>query len=70
MKFSDRANRAPSPSVVPLAGTWIEIYISYALRIFHKVVPLAGTWIEIPTTGKNDDVYWVVPLTGTWIEIL
>ena len=34
-------------SVVPLVGTWIEIF-SYNLDIpIETVVPLVGTWIEI-----------------------
>ena len=34
-------------AVVPLAGTWIEIYkFNMSLRVV-TVVPLAGTWIEI-----------------------
>ena len=34
--------------VVPLAGTWIEIYQLKSAEFEHIVVPLAGTWIEIP----------------------
>ncbi len=33
--------------VVPLAGTWIEIFAMKYLFIDEVVVPLAGTWIEI-----------------------
>ena len=34
-------------NVVPLAGTWIEIFYSISLQWSEGVVPLAGTWIEI-----------------------
>ena len=33
--------------VVPLAGTWIEMFAREVGSILLKVVPLAGTWIEI-----------------------
>ena len=34
-------------SVVPHAGTWIEIYPDVVLNCVFPVVPHAGTWIEI-----------------------
>ena len=34
-------------TVVPLVGTWIEIYQSHELWRNIFVVPLVGTWIEI-----------------------
>ena len=33
--------------VVPLVGTWIEIYPAGAGKGSSGVVPLVGTWIEI-----------------------
>ena len=57
--------------VVPLAGTWIEIYGNGRYDRVEPVVPLAGTWIEIDAVllqfEKPGDV---VPLAGTWIEII
>ena len=34
-------------AVVPLAGTWIEIFLHTRTPQDNVVVPLAGTWIEI-----------------------
>ena len=34
-------------AVVPLVGTWIEIYGPATAREIAVVVPLVGTWIEI-----------------------
>ena len=34
-------------SVVPHAGTWIEIFDNFVKVACFKVVPHAGTWIEI-----------------------
>ena len=34
-------------SVVPHAGTWIEMTLLRTLATRVAVVPLAGTWIEI-----------------------
>ena len=42
-------------SVVPHAGTWIEILIMFSSFKISSVVPHAGTWIEI---GQYD----VIPL--------
>ena len=33
--------------VVPLVGTWIEIFYFITHGITPMVVPLVGTWIEI-----------------------
>ena len=33
--------------VTPLAGVWIEIFITEKVRIHLFVTPLAGVWIEI-----------------------
>jgi len=41
-----RINFAPC-TVVPLAGTWIEIIMNAQSGIQNSVVPLAGTWIEM-----------------------
>ena len=37
--------------VVPLEGTWIEIFVMAKDGLSFKVVPLEGTWIEILTPG-------------------
>ncbi len=34
-------------AVVPLVGTWIEIYMGVPVANGAVVVPLVGTWIEI-----------------------
>ena len=57
-------------SVVPLAGTWIEIHNHMASGCNASVVPLAGTWIEILIRFRLSFPCVVVPLAGTWIEIL
>ena len=54
-------------SVVPLVGTWIEIFLLNLLYLLF-VVPLVGTWIEIPVAAVPAELQ-VVPLVGTWIEI-
>ena len=41
------------PTVVPHAGTWIEIVLRYGLLLRHFVVPHAGTWIEMPIKLKK-----------------
>ena len=56
-------------SVVPLVGTWIEIYLFCYIYQIHSVVPLVGTWIEIQLTATQQKKLEVVPLVGTWIEI-
>ena len=56
-------------SVVPLAGTWIEISWVVSHEFPALVVPLAGTWIEITQDGERYVRGKVVPLAGTWIEI-
>ena len=38
-------------SVVPHAGTWIEILRELTIHEAILVVPHAGTWIEISATG-------------------
>ena len=59
-----------SESVVPHAGTWIEIMYGGRRRCnVADVVPHAGTWIEIITVKKQKMAHWVVPHAGTWIEI-
>ena len=40
-------------TVVPHAGTWIEIYHGYNTVYRNDVVPHAGTWIEIQTGQWN-----------------
>ena len=40
-------------SVVPHAGTWIEISSSFEAAVSCSVVPHAGTWIEIHQPSDN-----------------
>ena len=56
--------------VVPLVGTWIEIYLMSYFLPDAPVVPLVGTWIEISKPLSKAKIQIVVPLVGTWIEIL
>ena len=56
-------------SVVPHAGTWIEITVTKAWGIETYVVPHAGTWIEIAWPAESVISFSVVPHAGTWIEI-
>ena len=56
-------------SVVPLVGTWIEIFIIKESELTAEVVPLVGTWIEIYEMKNYSPEMKVVPLVGTWIEI-
>ena len=39
--------------VVPLVGTWIEIYSMMRTMLSSEVVPLVGTWIEITRICRN-----------------
>ena len=39
-------------SVVPHAGTWIEIYAETPRHAMSSVVPHAGTWIEMSAYPK------------------
>ena len=57
-------------AVVPLAGTWIEIFLPFYYLLQRPVVPLAGTWIEIFLIFPINQNLSVVPLAGTWIEII
>ena len=57
-------------SVVPHAGTWIEITSRFRPNLFLLVVPHAGTWIEIRHSASLDISLIVVPHAGTWIEIV
>ena len=56
-------------SVVPHAGTWIEISLTQGLLHPALVVPHAGTWIEIICENTTQILKKVVPHAGTWIEI-
>ena len=58
------------PMVAPLAGAWIEIRLSGAIRTPISVAPLAGAWIEIIVTEPLTLTPSVAPLAGAWIEIL
>ena len=50
--------------VAPLAGAWIEIRFSRALRILSRVAPLAGAWIEINQLRPAEQRDRVAPLAG------
>ena len=56
--------------VVPLVGTWIEIFLKRNQAPTMEVVPLVGTWIEIDHHPNLPKMPYVVPLVGTWIEII
>ena len=56
-------------AVVPLVGTWIEIFYNDIMEMKGCVVPLVGTWIEIFYHKLYLLFMHVVPLVGTWIEI-
>ena len=56
-------------TVVPHAGTWIEISRIRLCLDTIPVVPHAGTWIEIPVRTAFLILPVVVPHAGTWIEI-
>ena len=60
---------APSFSVAPLVGAWIEICIFGLLFEFFVVAPLVGAWIEIITVHDRHVNDYVAPLVGAWIEI-
>ena len=57
-------------SVVPHAGTWIEIFTIPYIMNKYLVVPHAGTWIEIAQEIDLPEQKTVVPHAGTWIEIV
>ena len=57
-------------TVVPHAGTWIEIATMLQSGVQNFVVPHAGTWIEILDSIKKPSISLVVPHAGTWIEIV
>ena len=59
----------PLITVVPHAGTWIEILHKVPCYPLCLVVPHAGTWIEIFPPGSQSAYHLVVPHAGTWIEI-
>ena len=56
-------------SVVPFAGTWIEMNVWHLERKQNTVVPLAGTWIEVYIILSSSNFILVVPLAGTRIEM-
>ena len=56
-------------TVVPLVGTWIEIYMMPEMYEEDMVVPLVGTWIEMIGISSSFRAAGVVPLVGTWIEM-
>ena len=69
MKLRNSPRRGRGCTVVPLAGTWIEMLASKPRVLAKVVVPLAGTWIEIHIYAGNWRRHIVVPLAGTWIEM-
>ena len=69
MKYYQLLHRRVFQHVVPLVGTWIEIYGFSCFGFITCVVPLVGTWIEIMFGSTTTSGLAVVPLVGTWIEI-
>ena len=69
LKLSKTPKWVGKVTVVPHAGTWIEIYLINIHAAFEKVVPHAGTWIEITLVFCGEQSFTVVPHAGTWIEI-
>ena len=70
MKFRGLVDNAPTLTVAPLAGAWIEITEEHT--IFHhgpESLPFAGAWIEILPVQKSITPCRVAPLAGAWIEI-
>ena len=58
-----------SVSVVPHAGTWIEIPTYSLLTIFQSSFPTRERGLKFETLVIVKSVYDVVPHAGTWIEI-
>ena len=48
MKYFIETDSFETLFVVPLAGTWVEIFLFILIPGAIPVVPLAGTWVEIP----------------------
>ena len=59
-----------SQVVAPLAGAWIEIFLTFFEKIYIIVAPLAGAWIEMTLHMQKRITFAVAPLAGAWIEIL
>ena len=47
LKYIRTDTEVGEENVVPLEGTWIEMYVDVTIIFFNVVVPLEGTWIEI-----------------------
>ena len=47
LKFVHTLMDILTEKVVPHAGTWIEIHVTFSFFVNLAVVPHAGTWIEI-----------------------
>ena len=69
LKFGYAEAKADKAPVAPLAGAWIEIYISSGSTSLILVAPLAGAWIEIYSPPYISNTDPVAPLAGAWIEI-
>ena len=69
LKQKEQAATPDSKEVVPHAGTWIEMAMTFQGMAKQNVVPHAGTWIEIRELSSIADKHLVVPHAGTWIEM-
>ena len=70
LKSPNSNSPAACNPVVPLVGTWIEIYHKLLFIDFINVDHHVGTWIEMGYGGCTNIILCVVvPLVGTWIEI-
>ncbi len=58
------------PTVAPLVGAWIEIFVYVFSPYLYKVAPLVGAWIEIYASFGLYASSLVAPLVGAWIEII
>ena len=56
------SNLYSGTNVTPLAGVWIEIWMSCTLGIYSGVTPLAGVWIEIPNSEPTTPRLLSLPL--------
>ena len=68
MKFVCKDYFVSAFTVVPLAGTWIEMMVEGGIPSFSEVVPLAGTWIEIKALAGDDIGDQSFPLRGRGLK--
>ena len=60
IEIADQGRRHDGNHVVPLVGTWIEMY-GGVLGVLGGVVPLVGTWIEMSKNITQDIMFWSCP---------